>query len=121
MALTDPAEKRKRQFIIFSVVIFVCIILYAVWTRGPLGVRAVFSMIIKTTLWLLVLLGIVFAIYKIFFEKREINLVANDKQAIINAGKLCKPPLLRDLFFTGDKEHGEAKIGKIIGYCQIQS
>jgi hypothetical protein len=86
-----------------------------------MGFRAVVMQIIKIVIWVGVILAIAFAVYKIFFEKKEINLVANDKQAIISAGKLCKPPLLRGLYFTGDKEHGEAKIGRIIGYCQIQS
>lgn len=121
MALTDPSEKKTKQFIILGVIVFILIIIYAVWTHGPLGIKAVITAIIKITLWLLVLLGIVFAVYKIFFEKKEINLIANDKQAIISAGKLCKPPLLRNLYFTGDREHGEAKIGRIIGYCQIQT
>jgi len=121
MALTDPAEKKTRNFIVLSVIVFVCIIIYAVWTRGPLGVKAVIMAVLWISIWLLVILAIVFAIYKIFFEKKEINLIANDKQAIISAGKLCKPPLLRNLYFTGDKEHGEAKVGNIIGYCQIQT
>lgn len=121
MSLTDPAEKKTKQFMVIGIIIFIVIIIYAVWTRGPLGIKAVISAILKILIWLAVLIGIVFAVYKIFFEKKEINLVANDKQAIINAGKLCKPPLLRNLYFTGDKEHGEAKIGHIIGYAQIQS
>lgn len=121
MAITDPGEKRKKQLIILTVIILFSVIIYAVFTKGTLGVKAVITTIIKTLIWFAVLLGIVFAIYKIFFEKSDINLIANDKQSIINAGKLCKPPLLRNIYFTGDKEHGEAKIGKIIGYCQIQS
>lgn len=121
MAITDPGEKRKKQMIILTVIVFIIIIIYAIVTKGPLGVKAVVTAIIKTLIWVAVLLGIVFAVYKIFFEKSDINLVANDKQSIINAGRLCKPPLLRNLYFTGDREHGEAKIGKIIGYCQIQS
>lgn len=121
MAITDPSEKRNKQMIILSIIILICVIIYAVATKGPLGFKAVLMTIVKISIWIAVLLAVVFAVYKIFFEKSDINLVANDKQSIINAGKLCKPPLLRNLYFTGDKEHGEAKIGKIIGYCQIQS
>lgn len=121
MAITDPGEKRTRQGLILGIVVFVIVIVYAIWTRGALGLKAVITMIVKALVWILVILAIVYMVYKIFFEKKEINLIANDKQAIISAGKLCKPPLLRNLYFTGDKEHGEAKIGKIIGYCQIQN
>jgi len=121
MALTDPSEKKTRSFAVLSVIVFILIIIYAIFTKGPMGVRAVISTILWICVWIAVLLAIVFAVYKIFFEKKEINLIANDKQSIINAGRLCKPPLLRNLYFTGDKEHGEAKIGRIIGYAQIQS
>ena len=121
MAITDQGEKKSKQFMIIGVIVFISIIIYAIFTQGPLGVKAVIMTILKILIWIAVLLAIVFAVYKVFFEKSEINLVANDKQSIVNAGKLCKPPLLRNLYFTGDKEHGEAKIGTIIGYCQIQS
>jgi len=121
MAISDPGEKKFRHLIILGVIVFILIIFYAVATRGPLGIKAVISSILQITIWILVILAIAFAVYKIFFEKKEINLIANDKQSIISAGKLCKPPLLRNLYFTGDKEHGEAKIGRIIGYCQIQT
>ena len=121
MAMTDPSEKKSRNFLVLAVIVLILIIVYAVWTKGPLGFKAVVTTILWICVWVTILLGIVFAIYKIFFEKKEINLIANDKQSIISAGRLCKPPLLRNLYFTGDKEHGEAKIGHIIGYCQIQS
>jgi hypothetical protein len=121
MAVTDPSEKKNRQMLVLCVAIFVGILIYAIWTQGAMGVKAVIWTTVKVAIVVLIFIGIGFAVYKIFFEKKEINLIANDKQSIINAGTLCKPPLLRDLYFTGDKEHGEAKIGHIIGYCQIQT
>jgi len=121
MALNDPGEKKSKQFLILGIAAFIIILIWAIYTNGALGFKAVLSMMVKTLIWLAIILGIVFAIYKIFFEKGEVNLIANDKQSIIDAGKLCKPPLLRDIFLTGDHEHGEAKLGHIIGYCQIQS
>jgi Ca2+/Na+ antiporter len=121
MALTDPQEKRTKQGWVLAVIVLILIIIYAVATQGPLGIKAVLTAIVKISIWVMVLLGVVYAVYKVFFEKKEVNIIANDKQAIINAGKLCKPPLLKDLYFTGDREHGEAKVGHIIGYCQIQT
>jgi hypothetical protein len=55
------------------------------------------------------------------FKKPKVDLVAKDMQDIIDAGTMSKPPMMRDLYFTGDKEHGEFRVGKIIGYCQLQS
>lgn len=121
MAISDPTEKKSKHLLIIGVIVLIIIIVYAIATKGALGVKAVISLILQITIWICVIMAIAFAIYKVFFEKKEINLIANDKQAIISAGKICKPPLLKNLYFTGDKEHGEAKIGNIIGYCQIQS
>ncbi len=121
MALTDPSEKKNKQALLLGLVVLIVIIIYSIATKGTQGIIAVIKSIFYTLLWVGIVLAIAFAVYKIFFEKKEVNLVANDKQAIINAGMLCKPPFLKDLYFTGDKEHGEARIGRIVGYCQIQS
>jgi hypothetical protein len=114
-------EAKKKMMIYFSIAVFVGIIIYALITSGAMGARAVLWSIVKYT----VILGIIFAImyvgYKIFFAKTEVNLVANDRKDIVEAGTLCKPPLLRDLYLTGDKEHGESRLGRVIGYCQIQN
>jgi len=53
--------------------------------------------------------------------KPRVDLVEDIRKNIIEAGILSKPPMVNDLYFTGDKEHGEFRVGKIIGYCQLQS
>jgi hypothetical protein len=121
MAMNDPKERKSKNFTILAIIIFIIIIIYAVWSNGAMGLKSVIMTVLKVAVGIGILIGIMYAVYKIFFEKKEINLIANDKQSIINAGILCRPPLLRDLYFTGDKQHGEAKIGSLIGYCQIQS
>jgi hypothetical protein len=63
---------------------------------------------------------VVFVVFKIL-QKPKIDLVAADRQNIIDAGILSKPPMIKDLYFTGDKEHGEFRVGVITGYCQLQS
>jgi hypothetical protein len=64
--------------------------------------------------------AIIFLVFKIL-QKPRVDLVAVNKQGIVDAGTFSKPPMLKDLYFTGDKEHGEFRVGKIVGYCQIQS
>jgi hypothetical protein len=64
--------------------------------------------------------AIALLVYK-FFQKTPVNLIENTRKDIINAGTLCKPPFLHHLYLTGDRGHSEMKIGKIMGYCQIQS
>lgn len=63
---------------------------------------------------------IVWVVLKII-QKPKTDLVENDRMDIIDAGMMSKPPMVKDLYFTGDKEHGEFRVGKIIGYCQLHS
>lgn len=115
-------EDVKKKFIIFFVIIlFVAIIVWSFVKAGSQGVKAVIKTTIKYVVIVLIVGILAWAAYKIFFTKPDVNLVANDRKDIIEAGILTKPPLLRDLYFTGDKEHGESRVGRILGYCQIQS
>lgn len=115
-------EQTKKKAIIFFVIFtLVMLLIYSWMANGLGGVQAVFSGFIKYTLIIGFILAVVVIGYKLFFSKTQINLVENDRKAIIQAGITTKSHMLRDLYFTGDKEHGESKIGKIIGYCQIQS
>lgn len=115
-------EKTKKKAIIFFVMFLLVILLLYSWVANGLGgVRAVFSGFVKYALIFGFILLVILIAYKLFFSKTQINLVENDRKSIIQSGMLSKSHMLKDLYFTGDKEHGESKIGKIIGYCQIQS
>lgn len=103
------------------IIVFVIIVGYAWITQGSMGAKAVIMTVLKYVVIVGVVILLVWAAYKIFFAKPEVNLIANDRKDIIEAGTLSKPPLLNDLYFTGDKEHGESRIGRILGYSQIQN
>lgn len=122
MTVGQPdAVQEKGKIITGGVVIIVIIlIIYLLLTQGFNGLLSFLKTLSK---WLIVLviLGLVLWVVLRLFEKKKTDLVAADQQAIIEAGRLSKPPMLRDIYFTGDKEHGEFRVGKIIGYCQLQS
>ncbi len=113
------ADKKKAIFILIVIVI-IAISIYIVVTKGWPGFSAFVRSLINWIIFFGIFGGIVYIVWKIF-QKPKVDLVAVAKQDIIDAGMGSKPPMLRDIYFTGDKEHGEFKVGTIIGYCQIQS
>lgn len=119
MVLDSSAKRRSMWF--FGIFIFLIILTYAIVTKGGQGFFAVIKVVLIGTLIAGFIFVLIYIGWKIFFAEVKIDLMENDKKDIINAGTLCKPPLIRDMYFTGDKEHGEMKMGTILGYCQIQN
>lgn len=122
MVLGQPESQRdKGRIILFLVgLLIVGLIIWVAFTTGPEGLQDLFWKVVKWGI-LLALVGVVVFIIMKIFQKPKIDLVENDRQDMVEAGMLSKPPMVRDLYFTGDKEHGEFKVGKIIGYVQLQS
>jgi hypothetical protein len=94
--------------------------MYVALTAGFGGLKAFIMRMLNWIIFFAILGAIVYLVWKLL-QKPKVDLVASTKQDIIDAGMYSKPPMLKDLYFTGDKEHGEFKVGKIVGYCQIQS
>lgn len=115
------SQKDKRNIIMLLVgALIIGIVVYVLFTTGTGGLYAIIWRIVKWLIFLTVIGLIVFIVMKIF-QKPKIDLVENDRKDMIEAGTLSKPPMVRDLYFTGDKEHSEFRVGKIIGYVQLQS
>jgi hypothetical protein len=115
------AYREKGNFIVIGIILIVIIIIiYLLLTTGFNGVQSFIWAIIK---WALILGAIGLVVWIVFklLKKPKIDLVEADKQNIISAGMLSKPPMMKDLYFTGDKEHGEFRVGKILGYVQLMS
>jgi hypothetical protein len=122
MAETQPenAHDKSRIILVGVIVVIVIIIIYTLVTGGTGGLTSLVSRILKYVIIIAVFGLVVWIILKIL-SKPKTDLVAADKKNIIDAAMLSKPPMLHDLYFTGDKEHGEFRVGKIVGYAQLQS
>jgi hypothetical protein len=115
----DKADKSKI-IVVGIVIIIVAIVGYTLYTSGMQGFQSLFSKIL-TYVIIAAVVGLIFWVVLKILQKPKTDLVAADMASIVDAGKLSKPPMLKDLYFTGDKEHGEFRVGVIVGYCQIQS
>jgi hypothetical protein len=122
MVAGQPESRRDKSTVIMFLVglVIVGVIVYILFTSGPIGLQALLWKLVKWGVVLGLIGLVVFIVIKIF-QKPKIDLVENDRQDMIEAGILSKPPMVKDLYFTGDKEHGEFRVGKIIGYVQLQS
>lgn len=118
----QPESERDKRKVLFVLIVFIIIGIgvYIVFRSGWPGLGAFFKKMLNWLIFFAIMGAIIYLVWKIL-QKPKVDLVAKSKQDIIDAGCNSKPPMLRDLYFTGDKEHGEFKVGKIIGYCQIQS
>jgi hypothetical protein len=122
MASGQPESRGDRNRVVWIIVVLALsiILVYTYIQSGSQGLNEVFKTFIKWAVIASVLGLIVYAVLR-FLRKPKVDLVENDRQDIIDAGILSKPPMVRDLYFTGDKDHGEFRVGSIIGYCQLQS
>jgi len=119
---TQPESRadKGRIILVGVIVVVVLIIGYTMLTTGFQGLQ---SLVMKVLTWGIILaaIGVVIWVVLKILKKPKVDLVAADQKDIIDAAMLSKPPMLRDMYFTGDKEHGEFRVGKIIGYAQLQS
>jgi hypothetical protein len=113
------AEKSKIVWVII-VVIAILLLIYVYFTSGQQGLSALLKRFLIYAIIAVVAGLIVYVVLRIL-RKPRIDLVENDRQDIIDAGMMSKPPMVNDLYFTGDKEHGEFRVGTIVGYCQLHS
>jgi hypothetical protein len=122
MASTQPQFKEDKMRVVW-VLAFLALAGLAIYTYFTSGTAGVGAMVKKFIIYaiILVVVGLVVWIVMKLLEKPKVDLVANDRRDIIEAALLSKPPMLKDLYVTGDKDHGEFRLGKIVGYCQIQS
>ena len=111
---------KNRVFLVIVIMIVALIVVYTWYSSGTLGVLAVAKRALTYVMIAAVVMLIVYAVMKLL-QKPRVDLVANDRRDIIEAGILSKPPMVNGLYLTGDKEHGESFLGRVIGYCQMTS
>jgi hypothetical protein len=118
----QPETRSEKMRVIFFLVVFIVLLIFIyVWyTSGTQGIWVVVKRFLIYAIIALIVGLIVYVVMRLL-RKEKVDLVENDRKDIIDAGILSKPPMVNDLYATGDKDHGEFRLGSVIGYCQIQS
>jgi uncharacterized membrane protein (DUF485 family) len=122
MAEGQPEAREDKSRIIWAIVVVILVLLlvYIYLTSGFTGVSDILKRLITYAIIAAVIGLIVWVVLKIL-AKPKVDLVAQNIKDIIDAGIMSRPPMVKSIYATGDKEHGEFFIGNLIGYCQIQS
>jgi hypothetical protein len=122
MADAQPESRDERgKIITFGIVVIVILIIgYTLYTGGATSVVGLVKKVFQYVLIVAILGAVIWVVFRLL-QKRKIDLVAKGIDDIIQAGILSKSPMVKDLYFTGDKEHSEFRVGQIVGYCQLQS
>jgi len=122
MAEGQPESRRDKSRMVWVMVAVIALVIggYIFYTSGAAGISVLLKKLLQYLILAVIAGLIVWTVLKIL-RKPKVDLVENDRMDIIDAAIQSKPPMVNDLYFTGDKEHGEFRVGKIIGYAQLQS
>lgn len=95
------------------------LVIVAYFLAGARGLAGVFNFV-KWALIAVVIIGIaVWAAWYLFIRKVRDDRVALNSQKIVEQSKLTKPEMLGDIYLSGDLDHPQIRLGKIIGYTRI--
>lgn len=114
--------KEKKNFTIVIIITLVVFVLVAITLI--FGVRSLGDILLWFigSLFVLSIFGlIVYAVYWLFIKKHKFDATAVNKANLIKSAKISKPEILRDLYLSGDRQHSRVRVGRIIGYCRIQT
>lgn len=112
---------QRRGVIVGAIVVITLFVILL--TTLFFGVRSVGKIMLFVLGFLLVLtiIGVVFwAVWYLFIKKQKFDATYQNKKKLIEAGKMCKPASLNNLYLSGDRGHTRVRLGKIIGYCRIK-
>lgn len=114
-------EQKNRSVIVVIVIVVIVLGIIAYFVAGTKGIAGIFNFL-KWSLVAVLIIGIaVWAVWYLFVRKIRDDRVALNAQKIVEQAKLTKPEFLNDLYLSGDKEHPEIRLGKIMGYTRIKN
>lgn len=117
----ETENKNKKLMIILFIVALVVITLVLIWLFG--GFKSIGKLVMYIILFCMFIafIGfIAYIVYYIKFRESKIDITWLNKQKIIQSALMCKNKYLRDIFIQGDYQHSYIKLGRILGYTQIQ-
>jgi len=114
-------EQKNRSVIIVVIVVVIVLAIIAYFVGGARGVAGIFNFM----KWALIGVSIIglalWGVWYLFIRKIRDDRVALNASRIVEQAKLTKPEMLGDLWMSGDMEHPQIRLGKIIGYTAIKN
>jgi hypothetical protein len=107
--------------VVVIIVIVIALAVIAYFVAGARGVAGILNFMKWGLVGVFVIGLAVWAAWYLFIRKVRDDRVALNSQRIIEQSKLTKPDMLGDLYLSGDKEHPQIRLGKIMGYTRIKN
>jgi len=107
--------------VIVIVVIVIALGVIAYFVAGAKGVAGIMNFMKWALIGVFIIGLAVWGVWYLFIRKVRDDRVALNSQKIIEQSKLTKPAMLNDLYISGDKEHPQIRLGKIIGYTRVKN
>jgi hypothetical protein len=107
--------------IVVVIIIVVVLGVIAYFLAGARGLAGIFNFMKWALIGVFIIGLAVWGVWYLFIRKMRDDRVALNSQKIIEQAKLTKPEFLGDLYLSGDKEHPQIRMGKIIGYTRIKN
>ncbi len=108
-----------KKVVIYILVAVVILSLVAYFLMGATAMGTLLKALKNLVIWVIVI-GIAFyAVWYFFIRKPKDDRVHLNAQRVIQSAQAFRTPFLRDLFISGDKNHPQVRMGKILGYTRI--
>ena len=112
--------KKAIWGISIAVIVFFLIVIAGIF-MGFEGIGKILLFVLGGVIFLGLIGVVIYVIYYLFFKKHKFDATYMNKKNLISAGRISKPNNINDLYLSGDKGHSRVRVGKIIGYCRIQT
>ncbi len=105
----------------FLIIFIIVVVILGYALGGVRGIAGIFNFLKWAVIGGIIIGMVVWGIWFLFIRKQRDDRVALNQQTIVTSAKLTKPETIRDLYLSGDKEHPQIKLGKIVGYTRIKN
>ncbi len=114
-------EQKGRSMIVVIVIIIIALGVIAYFVAGARGLAGIMNFLKWALIGVFIIGLAVWGVWYLFIRKVRDDRVALNSQKIVEQAKLTKPEMLGDLYLSGDIEHPQIRLGKIIGYTRIKN
>lgn len=114
-------EKKNATVVVFAIILVVILVILGYFLGGVRGIANILNFL-KWAVIVVVIVGLtVWGVWYLFIRKERDDRVALNVKNIIKQSQLTKPDTIQDLYLSGDKEHPQVRLGKIVGYSRVKN
>lgn len=107
--------------VVVVIIIIIALGVIAYFVAGAKGVAGILNFMKWGIIGVFIIGLAVWGVWYLFIRKVRDDRVALNVQKIVEQAKLTKPTMLGDLYLSGDIDHPQIRLGKIIGYTRVKN